>query len=73
MSFPDGYWDRALHIYFRDRIHGGFGVLRGNTIVLHGPLNKQDAAAIALILNEDRHLARGLLPDAPYAKAEQTV
>ena len=62
-DFPDNYWGPARHIYFRDHENGGFGVMDGQTVLLKGPLDKSHAAAIALILNGDGHLARGLLPE----------
>ena len=62
MDFPEGYWQTARHIYFRDHTHGGFGVLLGWDVLLTGPLRLHDAAAIALILNGDGHLAKDLLP-----------
>jgi hypothetical protein len=63
MAFPNEYWGQARHIYFRDHENGGFGVMDGTTVLLKGALDKSHAAAIALILNGDGHLARDLLPE----------
>jgi hypothetical protein len=60
-DFPDNYWGVARHVYFRDHVNGGFGVMDGRTVILKGPLDKNQAAAIALILNGDGDLARDLL------------
>jgi len=62
MPFPENYWERARYIYFRDNDHGGWGVLDGWDVFIKGPLKQYEAAAIALILNGDSHLARDMLP-----------
>ena len=68
-NFPDNYWGPARHIYFRDHENGGFGVMDGHTVLLKGPLDKSYAAAIALILNGDGHLARDLLPTRKHEES----
>jgi hypothetical protein len=62
MAFPESYWERARYGYYRDHDNGGWGVRDGWDSFIKGPLSQNEAAAIALILNGDGHLARDMLP-----------
>jgi len=61
-EFPPDYWSKARYFYWRDP-EGKWGVRDStydNRIIEMG-LDKNDAAAVACILNGDRELARTLL------------